>query len=189
MARPLSTEKRQTLIDATIETVAQQGLQASTASIAKNAGVATGSLFTYFETKEILFNEVFIELKKDILQNLMEGSPKQANFQQQLQHLWQRYVDWGIKFPQKRSAVKQLEFSTLLTEKTRENVQELFAEIYKMFEQAVEFKRFFAPLSFTILIMEQLVEATILQIEADPEQRNLYQTLGFEMMWRAVVKD
>ena len=40
-----------------------QGLSAPTAGIAKEAGVANGSLFTYFETKTDLFNQLYLELK------------------------------------------------------------------------------------------------------------------------------
>ena len=58
MARPLSEEKRQTLIQTTIDLIAEQGLSVSTANIAKQAGVASGTLFTYFDSKEALFNQV-----------------------------------------------------------------------------------------------------------------------------------
>ncbi len=59
MARPLSEEKRQTLIHTAIALIAEQGLSASTANIAKQAGVAAGTLFTYFDSKESLFNQAY----------------------------------------------------------------------------------------------------------------------------------
>ncbi len=54
MARPLSEEKRQALLDAAAEFVASLGTGASTAKIAKAAGVSEGTLFTYFPTKDDL---------------------------------------------------------------------------------------------------------------------------------------
>jgi len=54
MARPKSDDKRNAILAAAIEVVAEQGLAAPTAKIAKLAGVAEGSLFTYFATQDEL---------------------------------------------------------------------------------------------------------------------------------------
>ncbi len=51
MARPKSDDKRSAIVSAAIRVIAGQGLGAATATIAKEAGVSNGSLFTYFETK------------------------------------------------------------------------------------------------------------------------------------------
>ncbi|MFC3874060.1 TetR/AcrR family transcriptional regulator [Neisseria musculi] len=66
MVRPLSAEKHQTLIQTAIALIAEQGLSAGTANIAKQAGVAGGTLFTYFDSKEALFNQAYLSIKADI---------------------------------------------------------------------------------------------------------------------------
>ena len=53
MARPLSEEKREAILEAAAELVAQMGTGASTANIAKAAGVAEGTLFTISGRKTI----------------------------------------------------------------------------------------------------------------------------------------
>lgn len=50
MSRPRSDEKRKALLEAATRIIVTQGLSAPTADIVKEAGVANGSLFTYFET-------------------------------------------------------------------------------------------------------------------------------------------
>ena len=52
MARPLSEAKRNALLAATTGAVAVSGIAASTLKIAKDAGVAEGTLFVYFPTKD-----------------------------------------------------------------------------------------------------------------------------------------
>lgn len=52
MARPKSEDKKQALLEAATQAIAQSGIAASTAVIARNAGVAEGTLFRYFATKE-----------------------------------------------------------------------------------------------------------------------------------------
>jgi len=52
VARPKSEDKKQALLEAAAEAFAQSGITASTALIARNAGVAEGTLFRYFATKD-----------------------------------------------------------------------------------------------------------------------------------------
>ena len=54
MARPRSEDKRTAILEAATEVVAVLGVGAPTAKIAKGAGVAEGTLFTYFATKDDL---------------------------------------------------------------------------------------------------------------------------------------
>jgi AcrR family transcriptional regulator len=54
MARIKSPEKRNAILQAAVREIAELGLSASTAKIARRAGLATGTLFTYFANKEKL---------------------------------------------------------------------------------------------------------------------------------------
>ena len=63
MARPKSDDKRNAILAAATQVVAEQGVGAPTATIAKVAGVAEGTLFTYFATKDELLNRLYLELK------------------------------------------------------------------------------------------------------------------------------
>ena len=66
VARPKSDDKRGAILAAATRVIVAQGLSAPTAGIAKEAGVANGSLFTYFEKKSDLFNALYLELKIDM---------------------------------------------------------------------------------------------------------------------------
>jgi len=52
MARVRSPAKRTAILRAAVHEIAEAGLGAPTAKIARRAGVAAGTLFTYFATKE-----------------------------------------------------------------------------------------------------------------------------------------
>jgi AcrR family transcriptional regulator len=74
MARPLSEDKRTAILEAATEVVATLGLSAPTAKIAKGAGVAEGTLFTYFANKDELLNRLYQELKMDLRDAMMTAS-------------------------------------------------------------------------------------------------------------------
>ena len=71
MARPKSEDKKLALLEAATTAFAQSGIAASNAGIARNAGVAEGTLFRYFATKDDLINELYLFLKHDLCQSMM----------------------------------------------------------------------------------------------------------------------
>jgi len=62
MARVKSPEKRSAILEVAVHEIADTGLGAPTAKIAQRAGIAAGTLFTYFSNKEELLNELYLEL-------------------------------------------------------------------------------------------------------------------------------
>lgn len=71
MARPKSEDKKKALLEAATTAIAQSGIAASTAVIARNAGVAEGTLFRYFATKDELINELYLHLKQSLCQSMI----------------------------------------------------------------------------------------------------------------------
>ena len=69
MARPRSEDKRNAILRAA-HAVGEQGMAASTARIAKQAGVAEGTMLTYCANKDALLNALYVDLK-DGLRNSM----------------------------------------------------------------------------------------------------------------------
>jgi AcrR family transcriptional regulator len=54
MSRPKSDDKREAILAAATSVFAEGGLSAPTSAISKVAGIAEGTLFTYFLTKDDL---------------------------------------------------------------------------------------------------------------------------------------
>src|SRR5271169_6030806 len=99
MARPKSEDKRNALMAAATRVIVTQGLSAPTAMIAQEAGVSNGSLFTYFETKTDLFNELYLELKSGMAAAALEGLPANAKLRHQFFHIWSNWMHWALANP------------------------------------------------------------------------------------------
>src|ERR1700733_9655380 len=126
MARPLSEEKRTAILEATAEVVAMLGVSAPTAKIAKEAGVAEGTLFTYFANKDELLNRLYLELKMDLRDAMMTGYPAAKTLIDRSRHAWDRYIGWGSAHPLKRRAVRQLAVSDRISDECRNLVGDAF---------------------------------------------------------------
>src|SRR3984885_7039171 len=129
MPRPRSDDKRAAIMSAAARVIASQGLGAATATIAKEAGVSNGSLFTYFETKTDLFNQLYLELKAGMASAALEGFPAGAELREQFFHIWSSWMGWAVANPEKRRALAQLGVSDEITPENRAAAHKTMAGI------------------------------------------------------------
>jgi hypothetical protein len=88
VARPKSEDKRNAILDAATRVFAERGLTAApTSEISKEAGVAEGTLFTYFKTKDDLMNALYREIKLELADAMMSGFPRKKSVRTRLQHV------------------------------------------------------------------------------------------------------
>lgn len=188
MARPLSEEKRDALIAAATELVAAQGVGATTAKIAKRAGLSEGTLFTYFATKEELFNQLFMELETELAHTLLEGYPqKDAIGQDRVRYLWNQFIDWGAAYPNKLKALKQLKVSDRLDEACRKFGEEVFGAMKAELKQSMEpHLRPGQTMGYLHAVFAALAETTLDFIARYPEQAKQYKQVGFDVFWHGL---
>lgn len=106
MARPKSEDKKQALLEAATQAIAQSGIAASTAVIARNAGVAEGTLFRYFATKDELINTLYLHLKQDLCQSMiMELDRSITDAKMMTRFIWNSYISWGLNHPARHRAI------------------------------------------------------------------------------------
>ena len=187
MARPKSEDKRTAIMAAATRVIVAQGLGASTALIAQEAGVANGSLFTYFETKADLFNQLYLELKSGMALAALEGLPKEAILREQAFRLWCNWMRWAVANPEKRRALAQLGVSEEITPATRAAGHKTMAGIAELLERVrANGPMWRVSMEFVIAMMNSLAEVTMDQMVQEPAQAEKHCEVGFEAMWRAL---
>ncbi|MDQ7976961.1 TetR/AcrR family transcriptional regulator [Paraburkholderia sp. SARCC-3016] len=189
MARPRSEDKRNAILAAAIEVIAEQGLGAPTSRIAKLAGVAEGTLFTYFDTKDDLLNQIYLELKAEMREVMMAQYPKAGSLQARARHVWQRFVEWGVANPAKRRALAQLSVSERVSEQAKTAGMQAFADVNLLVQESIA-KGVLRdhPPAFISAIMSALAETTMEFMTRDPAHAGRYRNAGFEAFWNAISK-
>lgn len=183
MARPRSEEKQIALLEAATTVVATQGLGAPTSLIAKRAGVAEGTLFRYFPTKDDLLNELYIHVKRNLGEALKQKVNPTTQLDETIQFLWNSYIDWGIANPDAIKALNQLTVSDRITVETRTKVTELLPDIQAT-SRAFIAKSHLAelPTAFADSIFMALADTTMRFASFDPEQSEAYKAAGFKVL-------
>jgi AcrR family transcriptional regulator len=187
VARPLSEDKRNAILMAATESIAVLGTGASTAKIAKDAGVAEGSLFTYFPSKDELLNQLYLDIKSDLRAAITTGYPAKASLKERCEHLWSRSLDWAAANPAKRKTMRQLGISNRITEQSKKTGSEAFRDITAMLEEGFTTGALRQqPTGFIGGIMESLSEMTLDFIARDPKNASTYKKSGFDAFWGAI---
>ncbi len=174
---------------AAAENVATDGLAARTAKIATAAGVAEGTVFTYFATKETLFNALYVALKGEVGDAMLAGFQEKESVLVGWQKVWDSYVEWGLCNGIKRKALKQLHVSACITPDSRKAglrpTKSMAAMLLK--DLAASVRRPQSP-EFVAATFEALVEMTIDMIAKAPAAQEYYKREGFESFWRAATR-
>jgi AcrR family transcriptional regulator len=187
MARPLSEEKRSAMLAAATGAVASLGIAAPTARISRDAGVAEGTLFVYFPTKNDLLCQLYLELKADLRNAIAAGYPAEADVRDRFQHLWNRLIEWGVSNPEKREAMRKLAVSEKVAEAKRKAEDEACNDVLGMieadFEKGALRKQ---PVAFLAGTMNALADMVFEMAAKDPDGLNEYRRLGWEALWGAI---
>ncbi|MDF0487561.1 TetR/AcrR family transcriptional regulator [Sphingomonas sp. H39-1-10] len=187
MARPRSDDKRNAIMAAATRIIAAQGLGAPTALIAKAAGVSNGSLFTYFETKADLLNQLYIELKSEIASLALADMPMEQSPREQLFHVWSCSLRWAQSYPEKRRAMMQLNVSDEVGAASRDRVRCAYGEITALVERARENGPMHAaPFGLFAALMHAVADATVDFINQDPANADAHRQTGFDALWRMI---
>ncbi|MEU3413806.1 TetR/AcrR family transcriptional regulator [Streptomyces sp. NPDC006658] len=186
MPRPRSDDKRAAIMAAATRIIAAQGLGAATAAIAKEAGVSNGSLFTYFDTKADLLNQLYLELKGEMGAAALGGLPA-ADARTQMLHVWSRWMDWATANPLKRRTLAQLQVSDEITASARESAHRTMTGIGEILERSrANGPMRDAPAALVFALSNALAEATIDYIIGDPDRADAHKQSGFDALWRMI---
>ena len=89
--------KKQQILNSALTLFVNQGIDAtSTASIAKHAGVANGTLFHHFPSKEGLVLALYKNIKQDFALQIEPFQLEANKLKQQAEIVWNQAIEWAV---------------------------------------------------------------------------------------------
>ena len=93
-------DKRDEIVRAALELIAENGFHgAPMAMIAERANVGAGTIYRYFENKEVLITELYGDIEKSIKAALQEGYSVEKPFRERFLHLGTELLHHFINNP------------------------------------------------------------------------------------------
>jgi AcrR family transcriptional regulator len=145
-------DKRQAILDAAIRVIARSGLHDTPISaIAREAGVAAGTLYLYFSSKEAMINALYLEVLEERDRAIGVGgkAAEQVSARDGFWDFWSALARWYLDFPDHASLLHQCQTSSILTQETRDTEQRMHAEGMVHFDAAVA-RGTFRPISLQV---------------------------------------
>ncbi|GAA5215317.1 TetR/AcrR family transcriptional regulator [Corallincola platygyrae] len=183
------------ILAAALELFTERGFQAtSTALIAKTAGVATGTLFHHFESKEALINQLYLDIKLAMATAMVpEKSMSSLSSVEQLKVaaavLWRQALEWCITHHKEARFFAQYNHSPYIDKQTVAQAQtQVLGFVTELIEQGQAiaiFKPLPAPLLYEVCHGLMLQTAFFyIEAESRPSETDIEQTFG--LLWDAL---
>jgi AcrR family transcriptional regulator len=184
------SEKRDRIIDAALKLFCENGFQnTSTANISKEAGVATGTLFLYFKSKDELINALYRESKNALALYFQLDLTAEAPIKNKLQHFWQKSMDWALENPYQFRFFNMYSNSPFISNLTKEEAASAFQFTQDLVEEAIKGGKIEAMDSnlFISLFSGQL-NATVGYLTQNPKLKNKQAIIdqAFEFFWKGI---
>jgi len=95
-----NSDKRSDIIQAALELIADRGFHdAPMSEIADKAHVAAGTIYRYFENKDVLINELFRELEDDMIEAILQDYPSGQPVREKFFHVFGVLCRYLISHP------------------------------------------------------------------------------------------
>jgi AcrR family transcriptional regulator len=185
----IKLQKRDAILKAALTLFSERGFHNTpTSLIAKQAGVATGTLFHHFKNKEELINALYLELKMSLVEALKNEVEKSDSLKETLKNTWINGVKWGIMHPKEMQFILQYANSPFISHLTREQAMgqyEFIAEIYEKAMQEGIIKSTYAD--FVPDYFEGIFNLAVTHFRKHPEkisEENL--EMAFDICWDGI---
>lgn len=190
MAREKTVDKENAILEAAITVFAERGFwNTPTSLISKTAGVADGTLFTYFATKDDLIHAVYLMIKAEIAEALMTDFNNYHTVHDKMRHIWTSYIKWGVNNPERFKVIQQIKTNYTLDPTIAEQASEAFAAVKQVENESISDGLFNDyPVDYLGALMDNQTNMTIQLISANPQQMAYYLDIGFEILWKGVTR-
>jgi AcrR family transcriptional regulator len=135
--RKRDENKQQLIFQATLKLIMAHGFHATPMSlIAKEAGVAAGTIYLYFKSKEILLNQLYLNEKHKYSKAVLTGFPNDLAIRSSFELMWNNSLDYQIKNTDSFRFIEQFKISPFLEKVTAEEGQLFFKSANKLIKRA-----------------------------------------------------
>jgi len=186
----LSSDKRTALLQAALTLFTRHGFHGTpTSKIAKEAGVATGTLFHYFGTKEELINQLYLAIKQDLGQGLAAGVTEELTLRGKIRRIWFNFIAWSLDEPKKLFFFNQFSSSPSISNLTKEEALLQLRFLSNIFEEGQR-QEILKPMPAELLadICTGMAQVTSMHFIKHPERFHDtdYREMAFAAYWDCI---
>jgi len=186
-------DKKTAIMDAALRLFTERGFHGtSTAEISKEAGVATGTLFNYFPTKEDLINSLYFKVKGQLSQSMGKEIEARSTFQDKFRKIWSNLIEWGVDNQEEFLFVGQFCSSPYITKFTREEVMKEYVFLHDLVNEGIKtgvIRDFSAELTIAMFYQASRTVVNLILDSDSSQDKNKFIEDGFQIIWKGLAKN
>ncbi|HEY3272927.1 MAG TPA: TetR/AcrR family transcriptional regulator [Methanocella sp.] len=185
-------DKRAAIMKAALIMFTQRGFHGTpTSMISKSAGVSTGILFRYFETKNDLINSVYFSAKERMGQATYAGCEQEKSVRNKIRRIWGNAIRWGAENPYEFLFVEQFSSSPFITDVTREEALKNFSLLFEVLNEGIStgtLKNQDRGLALEMLYSANVAVVKKLIQSGDPKDIDETIDKSFDIVWSGIAR-
>lgn len=127
-------DKKTLILDTTLGLLSENGFHGTPISlIADNAGIGAGTIYRYFKNKEELINELFIEIKRRVINAMYEGYDKNSPYKLRFKILWINMINYYRNHPKEFIFIEQHRYAPYVSTLTRAESMRILSPVLLFF--------------------------------------------------------
>jgi len=132
------SDKREAILKTALSLFVERGFFGTpTSLISKEAGVATGTLFFYFRTKEALIDTLYLQVKAKAADAMCRGLKEEKDTKARLNRLGHNAVAWGMKNPKEMKFMEQFAHSPFVSTSAQEEGMSRFVFLQDLVTEGI----------------------------------------------------
>ncbi|GAB3531359.1 TetR/AcrR family transcriptional regulator [Pontibacter brevis] len=131
-------DKKKAILESTLELVKENGFHGTPMSmVAKEAGVAAGTIYHYFDSKERLICELYSYVKQQTIEAVQSGDNEALPYQERFFTFWMSLYNFYIRKPNVLRFFEQFVNSPYITKMAEARQDEFHKLMYRFFEVGI----------------------------------------------------
>lgn len=183
------SDKQQEILKAALRLFVESGFHGTpTSRIAKEAGVANGTLFHYYKTKDELIVALYSSIKGKLNERMHNGTQSELSFKENLKIIYANTLNWAAEHKEEFYFVQQFNTSPFLSLIAPEEISRQTKPHLEILESAVRqkiFKNLPVELMFVLLNNHIYgISQYIHNIAPEDAQKKQLIDDSFDLLWR-----
>lgn len=181
-------DKQKELLAAALRLFVEFGFHGTpTSKIAKEAGVANGTLFHYFKTKDELIVALYVDIKIRMSQYINQNMDESADIKGKLRSIYLNIMHWAMENRREFYFIRQFHTSPFLSKIAPEEIQAQAKVHMQMIESGIEQKTIKSlPVDFIYSLIMSHIFGIYEYVAAGEfkagQQKKLIEE-GFDLIW------
>jgi TetR/AcrR family transcriptional regulator, multidrug resistance operon repressor len=135
----LAISKKDKILQTALKLVAAGGFHASPMSeLAKKSGVAVGTIYHYYATKDDMIRDLYIQCKANMSDAMIKSLSKDGKLRERFENLWKALYTHYVNNPLEFSFLQQYHNSPFVGKETEEESEKYYTTVIEFFKAGIK---------------------------------------------------